>query len=371
MSDLQLTFVYQNIPTVMQCKKDEYVRGLLNRYVIKIDKNVNDLLFLYNGSILNSELKLEEIFKQDEVSQIMVQENEIEDDIEEEEVKVISKEIICPDCGECCSINIKDYKITLNKCKNGHNITNIFFNEYYGGQVIDERNIKCNDCNKNKSETFNKEFFFCLNCEKNLCPLCKSKHDKKHFIQNYEKKNYFCNIHGKELNSYCLQCKTNLCKNCEIEHKNHNYKTLTQMLHDNNSKVLEKGIEKFKNEINDIQVKLNKIIKDLEIYQKITSDFNKIGEENRNYQNSVNYNALNDFSQNIAKDLDAIVNEKQFGNKLKYISKIYEKLYSTNEILIRYKIENEGNIRIFGETFINNNRQNFRMIIDDKEIIIY
>jgi hypothetical protein len=54
-------------------------------------------------------------------------------------------------------------------------------------------------------------------------------------------------------------------------------------------------------------------------------------------------------------------------DKLIYISKIYEKLYSTKEILIRYKIENEDNIRIFGDTFVNNNKQNFKMIIDDKD----
>ena len=364
MSDLQVTFIYINIMTIMQCKKDEYVRELLNRYAIKIDKNIDELMFLYQGSVLNQDLKLEEIFKQDIIGQIIVKDFDDEEDIEDKE---LSKEIICPECGECCTINISDYKITLNKCKNGHNITNIFFNEYYDGQEINVKNIKCNYCQKNKSEIYGKEFYFCLNCEKNICPLCKLKHDKQHVIKNYEKKNYFCNIHGEDLISYCLECKKSLCKICEVEHKKHNYKSLTQIFHDDNLKVLENGINKFKNEINDIKDKFNNIIKDLEIYKKITSDFNNICNENRNYQNSVNYNALNDYSQNIAKDIDSIINEKQFGNKLKYISKIYEKLYSTDEILIRYKIENEDKIRIFGDIFVNNNKQNFKMIIDDKD----
>jgi hypothetical protein len=262
MSDLQVTFIYDSIITVMQCIKDEKVGELLNRYVVKIDKNINGLIFLYQGSILNRELKLEEIFIQGVMGPIIVRDYFEKEDIEEKEVKEISKEIICPDCGECCTINISDYKITLNKCKNGHNITNIFFNEYYGCQEIDEKNIKCNYCEINKSETFKKEFYFCLNCEKNMCPLCSSKHDKQHIIKNYEKKNYFCNIHGEELISYCLECKKNLCKNCEIDHKKHNYKPLTQMLHDDNLKALENGIKIFKNEINDIKEKFNKKIED-------------------------------------------------------------------------------------------------------------
>lgn len=35
------------------------------------------------------------------------------------------KNIICPECGEYSKIIIKDFKISLFGCKNGHNINNI------------------------------------------------------------------------------------------------------------------------------------------------------------------------------------------------------------------------------------------------------
>ena len=41
------------------------------------------------------------------------------------------------------------------------------------------------------SNLYNNELFICLNCNINLCPLCKSKHKKEHKIINYELKNIF------------------------------------------------------------------------------------------------------------------------------------------------------------------------------------
>ena len=50
-----------------------------------------------------------------------------------------------------------------------------------------------------KSNTFNNEFFICNECKMNLCPLCKSAHDKSSFIINYNDKNYICNNITKHL----------------------------------------------------------------------------------------------------------------------------------------------------------------------------
>ena len=44
----------------------------------------------------------------------------------------------------------------------------------------------------------------------NLCPLCKSNHDKDHKIINYEQKYFICEEHNKEYNSYCEACKKDL-----------------------------------------------------------------------------------------------------------------------------------------------------------------
>ena len=52
MTDLQVTFLYNSAMTVMQCKKDEYVRELLNKYVIKIDKKINELRYFFYIKVL-------------------------------------------------------------------------------------------------------------------------------------------------------------------------------------------------------------------------------------------------------------------------------------------------------------------------------
>ena len=51
--------------------------------------------------------------------------------------------------------------------------------------------------------------------------MCKSIHDKFHFIINYDKRNSVCGIHYESFNSYCKSCKKNLCIKCEKEHLNH------------------------------------------------------------------------------------------------------------------------------------------------------
>ena len=55
----------------------------------------------------------------------------------------------------------------------------------------------------------------------NLCPLCKSIHDKKHNIINYDNKNYTCNKHNETFIKYCEDCKIDLCLSCVNDNKNH------------------------------------------------------------------------------------------------------------------------------------------------------
>ena len=100
-----------------------------------------------------------------------------------------SKYIICPQCEENIKYKINDYKIYLYECKNGHRMNNILLNEFEKTQLIDISKIKCEECKENnKSNTFNNNFYKCITCEINICPLCKSSHDKSHNIINYEQK---------------------------------------------------------------------------------------------------------------------------------------------------------------------------------------
>jgi hypothetical protein len=83
-------------------------------------------------------------------------ENNIENNIISKKKEEI-KDIICPKYKENILIKTENYKINLYDCKNKHNINNILFEEFIKTQKI---KIICNICkNKNKSSTFNKEFF--------------------------------------------------------------------------------------------------------------------------------------------------------------------------------------------------------------------
>lgn len=165
--------------------------------------------------------------------------------------KIINnKDIICPECGEICLIKIYDYNITLYECKNGHELNNISLDEYKNTQNLEQSKIICNNCkNMNKSNSYNNQFFKCISCQQNLCPLCKSTHNKEHDIIDYDKNNYLCNIHNEKFISYCEKCKKNLCMFCESEHKKH-----SSLIYYGNI-IPEKDI--FKNQINELRIKID------------------------------------------------------------------------------------------------------------------
>ena len=212
-----LNFNYKGHDIKIQCKRNEYINDIFKRYSIKINKDIINIYFIYNGNIIkNNNIKLGEINNKDKDINILVYDinNNNNERINEREYK----DIICPYCGENCLIEIKDYKINLNKCDNKHNINNILLDEYNNTQVIDE--IKCNNCNKNKLEIYNNKIYKCCNCNINLCPLCKSNHNKDHIIIDYELINYICKIHGERYISYCKECEKNICDICELDHNN-------------------------------------------------------------------------------------------------------------------------------------------------------
>ena len=147
-----------------------------------------------------------------------------QNDKDKEEAKlIISKDIICPECKENIIMDIKNFKINFHGCKNNHIINDILLSKYHETQKIDINYIMCEICKQtNKGNTHNNEFYICNTCNKNICPLCKSIHDKNHMIINYDDKNYICKIHNESFIKYCNTCNENICILCESAHKSHN-----------------------------------------------------------------------------------------------------------------------------------------------------
>ena len=96
--------------------------------------------------------------------------------------------------------------------------------------MINLKNVECNICKeRNKYNTYNNEFYKCYECNINICPSCKLKHNKKHNIFNYDKIHYICNKHDESFTNYCNKCKINICSLCEKEHLNHDKQLISNM----------------------------------------------------------------------------------------------------------------------------------------------
>jgi hypothetical protein len=241
---VDLDFNYKGMNTIMQCKKSDKIKDICEKYCIKIQADIHKLLFIYSGQILNKELDLKDIINnvdnQNLKMNILVYDNTTT--IEKDRI-IKSKEIICPKCGELCLFDLNDYNIILKNCKNKHNNI-ITLNEFDKTQNINENRIKCSICNKNKAETYENKFYICGTCNKNICPICKERHNKEHKIIDYNNKNYQCKIHSEQYISYCDICKENLCMQCEMEHNEHKIITYREIIQEMNKNDIN---NKFKN----------------------------------------------------------------------------------------------------------------------------
>ena len=325
-----------------------------------------DLIFLYKGkNILENEDILNKIKNKNNIIITVIKKNKIKSDI---------GNIICPECQELTFLNInEDNIIKLDNCINNHK-NEYSINEFIENEEIKENEIKCNICNNSKS-LYNNNFYICT-CKKNVCQLCMINHikDKEHNILYYNKRYSFCNKHLFKFVSYCSLCKMNLCINCEKEHENHKNKIILykkENLVDKKKKEIEKEIKdniekirKYKNEINDIndmfKVYLKKINEELDNYNKLFNKMIIILNNLSNYQNIKNI--LNFKNLNIIKNINIFLKD-DIQSKLKYL---INKFYLSESILI-YKIDDKK-IKLFGNEFVKNNKDNYYLIIDNKKI---
>ena len=174
---------YEGINTTIQCEINEKMKDIINRFLIKLEKKENNLYYLYNGTQIDYELTFNEqandIDKNRKQMNIIVTKSEDAQNIIKE---IVSKDIICPECKENSLINFENFHAYFHDCKNNHNIMKTL-NEYEKSQKINLNKIVCNICNiNNKGNTHNNEFYICYTCNVNVCPLCKTKHDKNHNI---------------------------------------------------------------------------------------------------------------------------------------------------------------------------------------------
>ena len=139
----EVEFVYNGTKTIIQCKSNEEMKNICQKFANKIHINKNDIYFSYDGKAgiqFNEELMFEEMInledkKRNKMSVLVFQNEFIEKKKENDIIK--SKDIICPKCGESITMDIFNYKITLHDCKNKHKIKNILLDLFENTQNID------------------------------------------------------------------------------------------------------------------------------------------------------------------------------------------------------------------------------------------
>jgi hypothetical protein len=213
----KVEFNYKGNITIIQCKEEEKMEEIFNKFASKIELDIKTIYFLYSGNKINSQLTFAEIIndidKERKIISILV------DDLNSD---IITKSIfpICKECKQKVSLEINNYKISY-KCKNGH-LVKMLINEYENNQIItnSEKIGKCND-KEDKYSKYNNEINIHNINEIQLCPLCSDKHDKKNNINNIYSKDYICEEHNELYVSYCKNCEMNLCMKCHKLHKEH------------------------------------------------------------------------------------------------------------------------------------------------------
>ena len=65
MNEINLDFIYQGNTIKIQCQRNDYMKDIFKRYLVKISKDINDVYFMCNGNRINEELKVEEINNKD------------------------------------------------------------------------------------------------------------------------------------------------------------------------------------------------------------------------------------------------------------------------------------------------------------------
>ena len=366
-----IIFTFNGAQTTIHCNKEDKLKDICNKFSTKTSCDVNKVYYVYGGKVLDLNSKINEISNNESINILVFDKENIINDIN---AFVKSKEIICPKCSEDCLISFKDYKVNLFNCKNGHYTNNISLEEFPKTQFINESLIICNFCNTNKNNTYQKQFYKCLTCKKNLCPLCCSKHDKQHMIIDYNNKNYLCNNHNEIFISYCKNCKINLCLQCEKEHNDHSFISFLNIMP--NEKEIKDKLNEFKKKIDAVNNNIKQMVeilftvsKNLELYYQINNEIiNNYVIKNRNYEIFQNINSI---QNNIKyKDLDDIINENNLLNKFNKFLNIHYKIKNipkSNEMTIIYKIQKNQGLKLFSSDFVDNNKENCYLYINGKK----
>ena len=328
----KLIFNFKKIKNIILCSLEEKMIDIFKRFASKEHININEFVFLYNNKIIEDNLTLAKIITQEDKKSEFI--NIIVEKKIQNSHNNINKNIICPICKENIFIEIKDYKIHLNNCINGHKLE-FLFKDFCETQKSIYFESGCDFCKiKNKNNLNNNELFQCITCGNILCHSCEIFHNKNHKINSY-----FNELSIKDCNT-----STNI-SNIHKENNDRFHNTILK----NKMSEFKQYIDKFKKNIKEILNKLKNVMDNLDLYYNISSNY--ISDENVNFESTKNINEFIKYNDIVLKDIKEIILDENLENKIKKIMNIFKKMNNkySNYIIAEIEIK-EGdlnkNIRI-------------------------
>ena len=370
---VNFTFIYKDNHYKMKENENLYISDVLKKYLNSINRDYKNFEFIYKGNKINLNGKIK--INQLQNNNIIIFVFNLKPNLKCQKLP----NIICPECKNLALLNINniDYKISIINCMNNHQCKNSSLNNYIESQIIDESKIKCELC-KNPKNLYGEEFYKC-SCNLYICGLCFEHHYAmtKHKLVKYKYLFYKCLNHYEDFYSYCHNCHINLCLECNEQHKKAKHK-ITEI------KKIKPKENKKKEEIkNNLKKNINNIYKYKNEINVLNQFFNSyISNLNQNLDKSINlHNKIID-SLEILKNYEEVMNVKDFKYE-KYNKELNDILYRnikdrfkylldicniSNVIKINYSISSEGKIKLFGKKFVENNKNNCFLFINNKLI---
>ena len=321
--DINATFKCLEVKNqlIVQCKAEDKISTLLQKFCQKTFADKNDFEFTYNDKVINEKDKELSIIK-------LINNNK---NIKEIEllIKRINKIIKCPIC-DCnnCTLKIINFRLHFfDCCKKKHKDIRLF-EEYEDTQKVNYQKIKCDkQCGRTQNDSL-EEFHKCLDCTNLVgyaiyyCNECNNSHKKIHKTIKYSDKYYYCSKHYGEFISYCSEHNENLCQKCEeIHEKNHpiiKFDSINPNLDEikNNLEIIKKRIEDLKVIVQMIKNKIDGAIKIIEKYYYIANDIIKkyetFNSKIKNFQTLKTINYLSSSNNEVLQKIENIIkgNEK-------------------------------------------------------------
>ena len=367
MSDKKVKFIFYYNVYELEIK-NKTINDLLYKFTSILNIDIKDLSFIYKGKklLINQDLLNLKFEKNATIFVFLL--------LKYKHNKYFQN-ILCNKCKNPCQMNYNNDIVSFNNCLKKHNFSYLSFKDYYENSEFDEMAMKCDLCG-NSQYLYIKKLKIC-SCNKIICPLCLNMHNFEHKAFEYKTKFFKCNLHNKLFELFCLECNKNICNQCDRDHQKHKkvyFKEIKPKI--NEIKRIKVGLDETQEVIKEYINELNRTNNIFHNFIQFTiENFNAYSKLNDcilnsltnidyiNYQEIKNIYYINNLNEIFKKSIKEFLNYS-FKNRFKNLFEVYEKKRS--ELIITYK--NEEEIKLFDKSFVNNNKNNCYLIVNNKKM---